>query len=678
MKIFRFLYILLGLIKLSFSLIPLWNLKNTSINLLLSSNQSKEIIIYSYESNNLNVILTKEIERNNSEIKDTNYITINDKKKLKTDFEDIDSSFFIENAGIFICPKGKHFLNAYNDEKFEEIKPKDFNSNNNNWELKCYRQLKEKNWMFQGFLNNYSIKNFFGKDFNHYPGPNKNDWKSLEIEEGLLDFLWTIETFNDNKKHNMFALTLKDQNILLTNLVVQIGPDLIISSKNDAYIIDYNSLYKFAYFDYNTNFFYWMVSNGTDQYRSGYSIDPIDIKGNNLDIQTIVNSFSPFLFLNDVEIKKLEMIRNTRFVIYEVSDKNNVIYRGIIDIELNQIIFNTNENFIKFQPLKNYTIFALTEKDAYEICLIKDNDNCIERCPSNKRFVLNNIEGNHCGPANCMNFLLIPNNICIDYCNITFYSFNKDKQCGLCKDIDPANPYKILNQEGCFSHIPSNTYIFNGKYNLLNMCPDNCSMCSSLDNCTECKKGFILENYQCIKDESCYKNCELCSENSEDENNQHCTLCKKDFYFYNENGEGNCLNKCPEGFYTNNANCSKCHENCKNCSNGPEIKNGTESQNCDTCKENWKYLIKGSQNCINECPKGTDISENKYCILSEKKDNHKDSIVFYIIIVLIILCLLVIIICIYRKIWIYDRRGNKIINEINKELVDDNYNLVDE
>ena len=202
-------------------------------------------------------------------------------------------------------------------------------------------------------------------------------------------------------------------------------------------------------------------------------------------------------------------------------------------------------------------------------------------------------------------------------------------------------------------------------------------MCSSLDNCTKCIKGFILENNKCIKDESCYKNCELCTEHSEDKNNQHCTSCKNGLYFYNENGEGNCLTECPEGFYTKNTNCAKCHENCKNCTKGPEVINGIENQNCDTCNKNWKFLIQDSKNCSNECPKGTK-NENNFCILSEEKEENKDSVAFYIIIILIILCLLVIIICIYRKIWIYDRRGNKIINEINKDLVDESYNLVDE
>ena len=378
------------------------------------------------------------------------------------------------------------------------------------------------------------------------------------------------------------------------------------------------------------------------------------------------------------------MIRNTRFVIYEVSDEKNAIYRGIIDIEINQIIFSTNENFIKFQPLKNYTILALTENNAYEICLIKDNDNCIERCPSGKRFVLNNIEGNHCGPMICMNYTFKPNNICIDYCNNTFYSFNEDKYCGLCKDLDQKKPFKILNHEECLEKVPSNTYFFNEKYKLLDYCPDTCTRCTNLVNCTKCIDGFVLENNKCIKDESCYKNCELCSEHSEEENIQHCTSCKNNLYFYNENGEGNCLNECPEGFYINKSNCSKCHENCKNCSKGPEVNNGAENQNCETCDEKWKYSIKvdtNFKNCINECPDGYEITGNEYCVLSEKKEKkekHKDTPAFYIIIVLIILCLLVIIISIYRKMWIYDKRSNKLINKINKELVEDSYNLVDE
>ena len=86
-------------------------------------------------------------------------------------------------------------------------------------------------------------------------------------------------------------------------------------------------------------------------------------------------------------------------------------------------------------------------------------------------------------------------------------------------------------------------------------------------------------------------------------------------FFLNE--EGNCFNYCPIGYYKNNTSkiCSKCHSNCEKCSKGEEINEKEANHNCESCKKEWKYLIKAKDypnNCINECPEGTEVSENKY------------------------------------------------------------------
>ena len=148
MKIF--LSIFLELLNLSFSLIPIWDLKNSSVNLLPLNNYSNEILIYNYSNDKLSVILTKKLARNNSEVKDTNYITITINNEIqmviKTDFEDIDSSYFIEKAGYFICPKGKHFIYEFDENKgLIEIVPQDFNQDkdNDNWVLKCFILSKD-------------------------------------------------------------------------------------------------------------------------------------------------------------------------------------------------------------------------------------------------------------------------------------------------------------------------------------------------------------------------------------------------------------------------------------------------------------------------------------------------------------------------------------------------------
>ena len=133
-------------------------------------------------------------------------------------------------------------------------------------------------------------------------------------------------------------------------------------------------------------------------------------------------------------------MKNTRLIYYEISLKkdNNVNFKGVIDIEINQIILNTNENFKKLEPLTNYSIFAIKESNAYEIYFIDYNKKYDVRCPSNTIFVLNNKEWNHC-ESTCRTYILETNGIFIDYCNNTIYSSineNNPKICGFYKDLN--------------------------------------------------------------------------------------------------------------------------------------------------------------------------------------------------------------------------------------------------
>lgn len=597
----------------------------------------------------------------------------------KVEWEDIESSYFIYGVGHFVCPKGSFFLYQYNNHNLFEKKPSGFENVTKDWELICFYHFIKKKWMFQGFLNSNSIIKLYGINLNEYQ---QDNWINISIDDGIYDFLWDTNLFydSDEQKHNMFALTLSGGNIFLNNLLIQIYSGGLNAPSQNKTLIAYKSQYMHAYFDHNTKQFYWMVSNGTNNFSCGYSIEQIDLKRSNVGISKIIHSTSPFLFLNKMKIEKLNMIRNSRFVIYEILDEiKNIKYRGIIDIELNQIIFNTNESFNKFQPLMNYSIFALTDIKAYEICLIKDSGKCVERCPSGKRFVLNHIKGNYCGDTTCQNFILKPNDICSDFCNITYYSIINNNECGFCKDIDSKNPYKIMNQEGCVNYIPENTYVFNEKFKLLNYCSENCISCNNSEKCNKCAKGYTLENNSCrkINNSDCYKNCQECNYIYIDENNQYCTKCKNNYKFYDKNGEGegNCLDECPDNFFNNNGTCSKCHDNCQTCLKGPEILNGTENENCDLCKNNSKFLVDAEdyfKNCVDECPNGTNISydDNKCKIIknNEKDKKEKDSLINYIYIIFIGICLLILTIYIYKNICMHKKKDNELVTQIHAEL----------
>ena len=687
-----FIFFIFHLFDLSFTFILNWNIKNSSIDLTPSEDSPTFKTIYEnsfYDESaktGFHAVLNKSITKINSEIKDQNYFRMLDNEiNNATNWTDIDKTYFIYGIGHFVCPKGKNFLNQYNNEELIEFRPPNFKGVDN-WELICFFQnILDGNvnykWIFQGFLNFQNETALYGKVFNN----NSYKWIGNEINRGLFDFLKSSELIAQ-QKYNMYALVLRTKGIYLYNYHMQIwnnGGWNHGDEKGD-FFLDYRSNEMKAYFDQDSKIFYWMTSNGTtDEFRSGFSTKEINLNTTNINYEVKINSISPFIFLNEVNIIKLQLMRNTRFIYYEISEKkyNNVIYRGVIDIEINQIILNTNEKFKKFEPLTNYSIFAIKDNNAYEICFIKYNNACVKRCPSDKKiFVLNNIDGNHC-ESTCEKYILKPNDVCTDYCNNTIYSSINDdnkKICGFCKDLNPLKPYKIINENECYEEQPNKTYIFNKKYYLLDYCSDNCKKCSSSEICDECEDGYSKINGKCGK---CYDNCETCINFNGNDDIQNCTKCKKNLFFFNETGEGNCIDNCPNGTYNEIDICSKCHENCKTCKEGPKDNN----ENCETCEDD-KYLIKAKDygsNCVKECPNGTNIiniSDIFFCINpedpnkeeDEEKGEGKDSLLSYIYIIFFGVCLFIMTICIYKHICSNKKNDNELINQIHTELQENN------
>jgi proprotein convertase subtilisin/kexin type 5 len=150
----------------------------------------------------------------------------------------------------------------------------------------------------------------------------------------------------------------------------------------------------------------------------------------------------------------------------------------------------------------------------------------------------------------------MPNEVCIETCDENIFTIidGKNKQCGLCRDLNKANPYKLINTKKCFSTPPDGTKIIDEKLKLLN-----------------CLDGYTLKNDTCIVDK-CNSHCKTCKGYSEDDNNQNCISCK------NENEvvlNGNCIEKCPERYFVKDSNCYECDNSCLECSEN--------SKNCTKC-----------------------------------------------------------------------------------------------
>ena len=172
-------------------------------------------------------------------------------------------------------------------------------------------------------------------------------------------------------------------------------------------------------------------------------------------------------------------------------------------------------------------MLAITKDSVYVICTIYEGYDCRESCynPNNMKIYYDTQKPNQCfNEYKCRNYILMPNEVCIETCDENIFTViydNNNKQCGLCRDLNKNNPYKLINTKKCFSTPPKGTKLIDEKLKLIN-----------------CSNGYILKNDTCIIDK-CHKHCRECTDYSEDDNNQKCISCK------NENDilfKGNCIN----------------------------------------------------------------------------------------------------------------------------------------
>ena len=167
-------------------------------------------------------------------------------------------------------------------------------------------------------------------------------------------------------------------------------------------------------------------------------------------------------------------------------------------------------------------MLAITSTTAYEICVIKKDGICIDSydCTDTNYNYIADLEGNKCANS-CENnkILLLRENMCNDTCDESIYVL-LNNQCGLCKQLFPNTPYKLINTANCYSedNFPEGVEIYNPFLYLL-----------------KCKKGYKLKEDICVI--NCYQTCKNCLDYSEDETDQKCISCKENYFLHN----GNCI-----------------------------------------------------------------------------------------------------------------------------------------
>jgi len=607
------LYILVNLIFFSFSIVPIWDLKKTSIDLLSNSNKIEYTMVDTTLHYKLRYIFRKIIKKENNSVKVINIFTCqfnNDPNNNLVvnqivDFDEIESAYTDKNGKYYICPKGSHHVHYFQDgdSNLSILKPKEFENDSGEWELKCYQQNEKKvdgKYAWKKLFVFYLNKEEYIYQINEN---SKTMTVAYDYKINILSFRWTTEGTSDNI-YTMYAINAYDKKVYIEQI------NFIITGEDTSVNIMANDL-LFTLPKSNTKANLNTDSENSRFYYISYDEDSINITSGYTDnLYTISkaksftvyhNDKSPFEFIDNVKLKNIRFIPGTKYAYYKLYDEvQNKFYYGILDVELNQVVYNTDEDLINFEVYSTNSMLAVTSSSAYQICAITYNNKCISSCQNKIIFDIEN--GNQCGSSyDCSQYILIPNNICIYTCdpNLLYLENNK---CGLCKDFQINKPYKMINSSGCLEEKINNTYYVNEEL-LLISCNENYSYIDG-----ECK----LTN--------CYETCEICSEKSTNSKDQKCLSCKNDFPILYQN---NCLKNCPEKMYQNGNTCEKCQDICETCN-----KNGctscpegyylnSENHTCELCHEKCETCsAKGTDdnnNCI-KCKNPNDKFEDGNCI----------------------------------------------------------------
>ena len=675
MKAIAIYIFIFGFINKTCSVVPVWNLKKSGIDLFEKYKLTYRIADATIHDDfhfYLDITLSKE----GNIIKKTNLLQLGDYNYQinSAPWNDIESAYTNKNDKFYICPKGRYHIYVYyiNSKNYKPLVPEDFNENSNdNWELKCYYQ-HDLGYIFVSYLNS-------DKPVYQLEVSSGNFIYNKQIEQGIYDYKWTTDP--NNNKYQMIAILKKNNQIYLKDLYFTIDKTYSYDENKENKIIEeLKSNYKIFFNNENYDF-YWINYNNNSDFTSGFYFNGV-INVNNIEsIDLNINENSPIEFVDDVTIKQMNFIPYTKYVYYEIYNNiKKITYHGIIDIILNKVIFNTDEEIKKFMPISKNSMLAFTRDSVYEICAIYDgNYHCLETCNNQyAKIFYDNQKPNLCHTEyNCDNYILMPNEVCIEACDENIFTVidkNNNKQCGLCRDLNKENPYKLINTKKCFSSPPEGTKIINEKLKLIN-----------------CSDGYTLKNETCVVNK-CNSHCKTCKGYSENDNDQNCISCK------NENDvlyKGNCLNACPNGYYKKFKECYECDKSCSSCNDNPnyctscvegkyldESKHTCvncsdncetctkyeekESHNCLSCKKssNNKYLF--NNNCVENCPNNTSLIDNE-CIIGNKSQY----ILFWTFIILITFTLIAISFCIYKKFsYKLKKQDLVLINKIKNELDD--------
>ena len=493
--------------------IPSWKFTNLAIDLLPGNTKSYN---YSLDSSN-GINFEKQIFKGSENITSKNVLTFGGYTRDVL-FESIESTYQNQlRCSYIVCPNGKFHPKIF--ENGIDIIPSAFEEFGD-WNLRCYRH--DTGYFIIFYANNNWRNMILTKD----SGASWITYRNVQGE--LYDFKLTQGSNGNNGEYAMMHIGSEGGYLKMfgRNLILKTSNNENVDINGDVYKDICKALSKTQAFFFRENDIFYYITYNETHLESGYST--VTSMGSYLNLNNfarIHNDKSPFQFVDNIEIKEVNLIRNTQYAYYEIYNKDKKItYHGLLDIKENKVLYNIDEEIYTFIPFSKSEMLAITKDSAYKICIIKNSNSCSESCTDNN--LLLDSDGNKCqDQCDEGKIKLMPESICIPLseCDTNIYTINTDNnQCGVCNYFYPeGNKYKLVNTTECIDTMPLNTEYYNINLNLL-----------------KCKSGYYLDNNQCLPNpETCYEKCKTCSEISSDINSQKCLTCKEGFIIK----EGNCI-----------------------------------------------------------------------------------------------------------------------------------------
>ena len=586
-------YFLLNLISINFCVIPNWNFDKIAIE-LSDTELEYQICSKSLKDDSGTTATTyKKITKSGSSVTYKNYIQIDSGEKKDVGFECVESAYKNQlGATYLVCPKRRYHPYDYTNNNYKIPSGNTF-SNGDDFEIQCYKH--SVGYFIVAYLAK-GAKNFY------LTLDAGTSWKSIELHKGIFDYVLQNTMVDTNYEFPFAYLTVDDSRLYLKGAKLTVKSNYVGNNDVDTKELIAAKSYSKGYIQSDNTLLFITYDQTT--FYSGYSDSTISDYTNIKWITVSSNLDCPFDFIDEIEIEEMNIIEDTSYAYYSLTNKNTGKKNyGLVDIKNNKIIYNTDEEITSFVPYSSNQMLALTSTSAYKICPFMNSagNACFESCSGD--FVLD-IDGNKCQTeCDSSKILLIPQQICSSTCDENYY-YLKDNKCGLCKDFtEESKPYKLINTSGCLESFDGDSVeYYNEDLKLL-----------------KCKSGYILEDNQCIP--HCFSTCKTCSEYSENENEQKCNECKDNYIFE----DGNCV-KSPTTIITNIPTVKITEEKIlETCTNEKCLTCNVESDKdglCLSCDENLykkvNYTNKYSKyfNCFKEKDLEykyyKDISTNQY------------------------------------------------------------------